>query len=745
MYSETEKPLPTTTTTTSTTTSVPPPVVRRRGRGTFNQPLRADQPTTVTINNNNNNAANDGASVLTTVTTAVLPAASIVSSQQRAPEEHLAAEYGGQKRDIPLNMRENFGVCETEHEADTVRQLLFRGEKRRRYCVIVGELQNPNRPITLKLFGHKGLKPFKLQNKLIRLVNISVGRPRAPRPAMDGTEDEMRHHNDDDSENNSDEEHQEVEKGEKEVRHEEMNNNNNNNNNNESGQLQEEREGSYSKQQEQQEQDETSIPKEERSPQEDHHEDEKSDQHNSATRTGRSSCVHEDVDGYTNLDDVLPLTVEMRDANATNIGQPSSVANSPVLTATRFDTLQKYFFNEFKYLLSLEDVRMQHVSINLNLGAAYCCLAREGSYSTPLKYASFSEFVQRMNEESMQLYFLKDAPACVSRAVDRECGALQSEAVFSLVKICFFSNERQSRSVARALWDAHENRFVLLDMENSGVTFTWTVFSVDETGIESSGANTTNTNNNNNNNNNNTSTTGSTDGNGAFRKKTVAFPFELELHAYRRWKQHTEHPAAPIAEAILDKLSLAEHNLIHYGSTIGYESMDLSHVCEVDAESEDFNVESIIVEHTARVKPRGTDLTVDSTSSLWIENFAAARALKNRLAQGLVDRNSSVYSSNNNNNSSSMGGHSGRDRTRGRGRGPPLPHLSKPQTLTPTSRLTFFRSRGSTVHWKLRPGCSAEENLAPLSEALRFAQQVINTANEIERTSVRGGAAPDAL
>ncbi|RNF26111.1 uncharacterized protein Tco025E_01640 [Trypanosoma conorhini] len=687
------------------------PPTRRRGRGTFNQPLRADQPP---VGSAKTTAANDNASVLTSVTTTVLPA-STPPPVSRVPEEDLAAEYGGQKRDIPLNIRENFGVCETEHEADTVRQLLFRGEKRRRYCVIVGELQNPARPITLKLFGHKGLKPFKLQNKLIRLVNISVGRPRPPRPVIEGegedakegnsdAEEEKQGGSDDDSDTECRDGHEGLQYNPEPVH-------------NVCG---EDPRRDYWEEERQQRGEE----KKEDAPQEDR-----------GAKARETSQSGEDVDAYADEDNVLPLTVELRDSTTTHMGQPSSMANSPVLTATRFDRLQRYFFDEFKHLLSLEDVRMQHVSINLNLGAAYCCLAREGSYSTPLKYATFSEFVQRMNEESMQLYFLKDAPTCVSRAVDRECGALQSEAVFSLVKICFFSNERQSRSVARAMWDAHENRFVLLDMENAGVTFTWTVFSVDETGVAGApappaargmwnlGAVGVD---------GGTAAGAGPDGGGVMRKKTVAFPFELEFHVYRRWKQHTEHPAAPIAEAILDKLSLAEHNLIHYGSTIGYESMDLSHVCEVDAESEDFNVESIIVEHTSRVKPRGTDLTVDSTSSLWIENFAAARALKNRLAQGIISATAASAMT--------------RERPRGRGgRGPATPHVPKPKTLAPASRLTFFRARSSTVHWKLRPSCSTEENLAPLSEALRFAQQVINTANEIERTSVRGGAAPDAI
>ncbi|KAF8301023.1 hypothetical protein TcYC6_0058200 [Trypanosoma cruzi] len=699
--------------------SGPAVIPRRRGRGTFNQPMRADQPL---VNNTKASAVSDGASVLTAVTTTVLPAVSHPPAP-RVPEEDLAAEYGGQKRDIPLNIRENFGVCETEHETDTVRQLLFRGEKRRRYCIIVGELQNPSRPITLKLFGHKGLKPFKLQNKLIRLVNISVGRPRPQRPAV---EDDSTDANCDNNNNNNkaeEEKHdhseelqtegfpgQEDVNGDPETISEEC----------------DEQHGKVDSEQEKQTE-ETKSMEHEQAPQ---RENETVSQENREIKEGDTFQRGEDVDFYADEETVLPLTVELRDSNTSNMGQPSSVSNSPVLTATRFDTLRKYFFDEFKHLLSMEDVRMQHVSINLNLGAAYCCLAREGSYSTPLKYATFSEFVQRMNEESMQLYFLKDAPTCVSRAVDRECGALQSEAVFSLVKICFFSNERQSRSVARAMWDAHENRFVLLDMESSGVTFTWTVFSVDETGVAVAAPKSANEENG------NLGAVGSGTapiGKVVMRKKTVAFPFELEFHAYHRWKQHTEHPAAPIAEAILDKLSLAEHNLIHHGSTIGYESMDLSHVCEVDAESEDFNVESIIVEHTSRVKPRGTDLTVDSTSSLWIENFAAARALKSRIAQGMVPITTVSH-------------HVAREKPRGRGgRGPPTQHVAKQNLVTPASRLTFFRSRSSTVHWKLRPGYSTDENLAPLSEALCFAQQVINTANEIERTSVRGGAAPDAL
>ncbi|KAG8344871.1 hypothetical protein TRVL_04303 [Trypanosoma vivax] len=720
------------------------PAVKRRGRGTFNQPLRAEQPPSTVTSHQGNSGTNNTSNVIAQAAAVLLPT-EVTSS--RAPEEDLAAEYGGRKRDIPMNVRENFGVCENEHEADTVRQLLFRGEKRRRYCLIVGNLQNPKRPITLKLFGHKGLKPFKLQNKLIRLVNISVGRPRPQKlsnviPEQQGsvigdkTVVDRPPSVDDDGdvcEGTAVDRMCEGAVG-GDVAEDPFGT--------EEAYLQVELPPSDD------EEVSVGIDREVRPQMEAPRESPLTEVVSEGAQTHLTS-------DYIADDAMLPLTVEIRDSTATNIGQPSSVANSPVLTATRFDTLHSYFFSEFRHLLQLEDVRTHQVSINLNLGAVYCCLAREGSYSTPLKYATFSEFVQRMNEESMQLYFLKDAPACVSRAVDRECGALQSEASLSLVKIYFFSNERQSRTVARAMWDAHENRFVLLEMENSGVTFTWTVFSVDESGVPtqtsgqgSSGLreddscgkgaeggamgapNTVGTSNVS----GGTSTQHGASTGVPVRKKTVAFPFELELRAYRRWRQHKDHPVAPIAEAILDKLSLAEHNLIQFGSTIGYENMDLSKVCEADFESEDFNVESIIVEHTSRVKPRGTDLTVDSTSSLWIENFAAARAFRERQASGY--ENSSMKTTNRRAVGASR--HPG-----GKSRGHLPQDSNKPST--PASRLTFFRSRGSTIHWKLRPGQSPEENLAPLSEALHFVQQVLNTANEIEGKSARGGEAPTAL
>ncbi|CBZ27903.1 conserved hypothetical protein [Leishmania mexicana MHOM/GT/2001/U1103] len=912
--------------------------------------------------------------------------------------------------------RTHFGVFENNTN-DTARQLLFRGEKRRRYCVIVGDLQNQTRQVTLKLFGHKGAKPFKLQNKLIRLVNLSIGKPRrgtlqwrvahglldeddlegqqpgeGQSTGSDGEEEQQREHGesaadsdavstvDDDDDNGMDRDGEDADaaavatttdgrgddggaKPTAEVQGRDaayatpaaalgaLNGYTPPPHAMDSTQTAAERafqnqthaaagfdveeivpfssssscEGDDSEARQEARQRKSMALAEaagaiERAaaavpiPESDSDGDDEgkgakviaaptplggggprvlasplalpSDAMETRATTGGNrgagdepaAATHadptapapaatsaeaaatavkhhagsldhhpkgaeaegEDVDHYLDNDDeVVPLTVQQAGKGAT-VMYETSLANSPVLTAKRFASLRDYFLREFRFLLSLEDVRAQNVSVKINLGAAYCCLARQGSYSTPLKHATFGEFVERMNTESMQLYFIKDCPACVSRAVDMESGSLHFPASSTTVKINFFSNERQSRSIARAVWDSDVDQFRLLDVENIGVTFNWSVFSLDETFVrrknevpaavaEGSG-------------NGGTGAAGAAvvspsaepapapavgagsasaaateapplpqvpaankvrmgpapvgigvgpdhpfqnasalgakeagtadepsaetvapaaeeakssfktpiddDEDDLARNKTVAYPFEVEFRAYRRWKQQGDNPAAPLAKAILEELSLAEHNYLIHGSTAMYERMDLTNVCEVDYAAEDLNVESIVVEHTSRVKPEGTDLLVDNTTSLFIENFAAARQLKEKVATYGPIKVAAMQNPSNNNFMRSVtaarraagrgGGHGARDALH-------LTPAEMAEVLKPTSKLTFFRSRGSTIHWKLRPNSSLEENIAPMTEALSFLQQVLHTANEIERNSARGGAAPDAL
>ncbi|KAL7701913.1 hypothetical protein N2W54_003174 [Lotmaria passim] len=1020
----------------------PAPVVRR-GRGTFKHQLRTEDLERQSAAAYNR--AEEASTIITAATATVVLPSSTLGTRAMKPvteEEEIAAQFAHLKKgkDIPLNAvpvlpaaaassilapasdatttrermiaaalaaaearnnapRTQFGLFEHNNTNDTARQLLFRNEKRRRYCVIIGDLQNHTRQVTLKLFGHKGEKPFKLQNKLIRLVNLSIGKPRrsaAQDPAAHGEQAGAEGEEKENEEGANDEEDDEdvvvgaaapddaddpaavaaptttaaaastaadeAETGEKDAptnrvaavipihdgadsaaKTEAMR----------QRALQRETHAAAGFDVDDSIQDSSTanvtataillstdedaakvrlaaaaaaaaadavplpesdndaageaeaptnaataatadatntavatgvegmsgsalpppprpalcpeVLKADVDPATAKYADPMSALHSTApspsSHPANASQTHsshlfskgaagevegEDVDHYQDEDEVVPLTVQQA-GTTTSIMYENSVANSPVLTARRFASLHDYFLREFRFLLNLEDVRTQNVSVQINLGAAYCCLARQGSYSTPLKHATFGEFVERMNTESMQLYFIRDCPACVSRAVDMESGSLNFPATSTTVKINFFSNERQSRSIARAVWDSDEDQFRLLDVENIGVTFNWTVFSLDETFVRrkkevqaaeaAAAANSASA---------STSTAPSpssasaskmtsvaaatpalppptyrspaagaaararmgpapvgvdegldtpvhhlyeedeaVEGNGATakgepiastsedpsvmsnaasaaaaapaaamtvqndeddlaRNKTVAYPFEVEFRAFRRWKQQSDNPAAPLAKAILEELSLAEHNYLSHGSSVAYERMDLTNVCEVDFAAEDLNVESIVVEHTSRVKPEGTDLLVDNTTSLFIENFAAARQLKEQVrAYGPVK----VAAMQNPSNNNKMRAICAARRAEGRGGrdGVRLSHEEIAEVLRPTSKLTFFRSRGSTIHWKLRPNCSLEENIAPMTEALSFLQQVLHTANDIERTSARGGAAPNAL
>ncbi|KPI83643.1 hypothetical protein ABL78_7315 [Leptomonas seymouri] len=972
---------------TPATASNPPAPAVRRGRGTFKHQLRTEE-----LERQSAAAygrAEEASTIITAATTTVVLPSSTLGSKMFKPateEEEIAAQYAHLKKgkDIPLNAvplvpaagassilapasdttttrerliaaamaaaaaranapRTQFGLFENNTN-DTARQLLFRNEKRRRYCVIIGDLQNPTRQVTLKLFGHKGEKPFKLQNKLIRLVNLSIGKPRHG-IAQDLAAYEEQEADENEGEEEGEEGVQEtLEEPEEEVEdvmnatasaetHSLENVNADDSKEASTATAAAAADDEVVRQRALQCETHTAAGFDAEEPMHDVHPSilqgeaekmrvaadmvvaaaeavplPKSDSDNSfeeaehrgtATATlidaaaapspllptdvlqsdpdlttkhidpasdqgtaapspsplastsqvrGRhrhskkaTEVEGEDVDHYLDEDEVVPLTVQQAGMSTSELYE-NSVANSPVLTARRFSSLQDYFLREFRFLLGLEDVRAQNVSVKINLGAAYCCLARQGSYSTPLKHATFGEFVERMNTESMQLYFIRDCPACVSRAVDMESGSLNFPASSTTIKIIFFSNERQSRSIARAVWDSDEDQFRLLDVENVGVTFNWSVFSLDETFVrrkrELKGE------------------AAATMGGGSFtgssavqpppanpiyrtaaaaapapppqpiyrspaagaaararmgpapvgigvgldmpthdeeeagaaartsaanregwqaasslsedpsaaspqqpaaavvaeddedelaRNKTVAYPFEVEFRAFRRWKQQGDNPAAPLAKAILEELSLAEHNYLSHGSSVAYERMDLTNVCKVDFAAEDLNVESIVVEHTSRVKPEGTDLLVDNTTSLFIENFAAARQLKAKVRSYGPVKVAAMQNPSNNNKMRAI--YTAR-RAEGHGGGRDGLRLSPEEmkeVLMPTSKLTFFRSRGSTIHWKLRPNCSLEENIAPMAEALSFLQQVLHTANDIERTSARGGAAPNAL
>lgn len=218
-------PAAATNTFTVSGTGTAPPAPVRRGRGNFGRQLRTEdiekqqQQHLLSQRQAQRDAGDAESSVMTSATSAVVLQPTTMRARDgtaltmASPEDEAAAPNAQAKRNIPLDMvysssaaavaaaaaaaaatddprkRELFGVYHDE-VADTTKQIFFRGEKRRRYCMIVGNLQSTRRLVNMKLFGHRGLKPFKLQGKMIRLINLSVSRPRVRRALLnpDGTQ-----------------------------------------------------------------------------------------------------------------------------------------------------------------------------------------------------------------------------------------------------------------------------------------------------------------------------------------------------------------------------------------------------------------------------------------------------------------------------------------------------------------------------------------------------------------------------
>lgn len=172
-------------TVTNTTNKSSGPAVApvRRGRGTFSHSLRTEEherqiqqardrsetasaftsTTVVTVSlpapsiaptsslslTNNNNSITTSNSTVNNTTNSNTTNNSTKKSHTKSTIDSMEAMLVGasDKKDIPLSAapiwREQFGVELGEREeADTVRQVLFRGDKRRRCCIIVGDLQN---------------------------------------------------------------------------------------------------------------------------------------------------------------------------------------------------------------------------------------------------------------------------------------------------------------------------------------------------------------------------------------------------------------------------------------------------------------------------------------------------------------------------------------------------------------------------------------------------------------------------
>jgi hypothetical protein len=346
----------------------------------------------------------------------------------------------------------------------------------------------------------------------------------------------------------------------------------------------------------------------------------------------------------------------------------------PVLTAPRLDAVTPFLVNELAGVCRLEDVGKHRVDVKVEFGAVYIAPANS---RRRIECLSFRDFVGGVIDGSTEYFFIGDAPPQISRAVDSLCGRRCPSLSYTHVKLIFFSQEKQSRTIARAKWDPSSNAFRLTDFESVGLSFAWTVFAADAEKAE---------------------------------YKTTAFPFEVSLRAFNRFQHFSEHAALPIANDVIQLLTGLEHEVLSHGSKDDYISADLSPICDLNAASNDFRVESIWVEHYHQRRVSGGPLIVEAVDVLSIDGFDGKSFAGSRLGTVSGD---------------------GSDRREGNA----------------PAKLSYFRAHRVQIHWKMRPLAISgiEEGLAPLADALDYVRTVLSAANTVERTSARGGAAPEAL
>ena len=263
---------------------------------------------------------------------------------------------------------------------------------------------------------------------------------------------------------------------------------------------------------------------------------------------GHSSHWHSGANGRHYEDHVDPLLV------------------SPVLTCSRFAALKKFFLNTFYDLWCLEDNKSQKVSIKLEFGKAfYTRSSRASSFSSgDLKRQTrvpFTDFVSNLNKETSQMYFINDAPLTVARGLDA-IGDARERANYTLVKIFFFSKERQSHIVVRAIWDQQFDCFELTDVEHIGITFSWLVLNMGDVPEEEQSR---------------TSAVGG--GEGVFLRH--ALPVEVQFRAFQRKKTIVGHPLEKKAKFILRKLTAAEHDRLRHGYG-SYDSVDFHAIARTE-------------------------------------------------------------------------------------------------------------------------------------------------------------------
>lgn len=706
-----------------------PPTVVRRGRGNFTSTLKSDEdpkPQPSSVGSKSVVPVPDGGFATRVLTE---------SQQENAPRNTAANEgdviptvayevYSAHPHPNPnknkmgrpsANFKNDENARPGTAASDTVREQLFRKERRRRSIVIVGNTYALNKFSAVRLSNYSEKKPARLENQFLKGVHVSVPLRRLRIKAKETKDD-----------NNGVAE-------EEEDPHQEA------------GEDNEDIDDRDAQQRIWECQEEEDLKK------------------------ARRQANEELLRMAEAFDDgkLHPLTVDRNEGGSGVIDHYSSRNNdtnpllvSPVLTCSRFSSLANFFVETFHDLWSLEDTKSQKVSIKLEFGKAfYTRSSRASSFSADSDFqrqrkVPFTNFIEGLNKETSQLYFINDAPLTVARGLDAVVDT-RNKATYTLVKIFFFSKERQSHIVVRAIWDQQFDCFELTDIEHIGITFSWLILNLEDLPLEDQqrdkGA-----------------ATKAPDDEVFLRH---ALPVEVQFRAFQRKKTLVGHPLEKKAKFILRKLTAAEHDRLHHGHG-SYDSVDFHAIARgkdgknegesgensgvqsptssssptstgsplnpltapprsgdvprlarkntsseknnskshdkkplqtdvVAINDDEYEVASINIEHIETRKTK-SGIMLDSASGLLIEHF------EDHLMFGI---NKSHTSS-----SPSGGGESGESNEKRLNAG-----------------LTFLQYRSCNIHWKMDPAKSALENLNPsLADALEVCEKVLNRANTFE-------------
>lgn len=676
----------------------PPPAFVRKGRGTFHCRLRMEKgvndvttPSTslASHNNSNNHRSEQGSSDHGTnlahgsdqekKSTAISNNAQIVvegESDRKRKTDSSSAE----------DVRKDFG--EVREIIDSLSYLLFSGLKKKRTCMLIGNISFLQSYLSVKELPFRGRKPLQFSRKPLCALQMVFKRPLVASKEQNSMEREE--NNSQDGENN----HEDVKK----VASKKCGSQPSAEENSTVGTLSGDTEMKNAK--------ESNAPVRVTLTPRSQHEnpaqlmsclpssspDEKVEHQWSSMQLTMGheaieadsvfhlcSLITDSVVGQKEVDSELHPAVgtnqtsryDEKNHTPHDAREMGSVA-SAILTTKRIDALQAYLQNEVDQFLMLDDVRYRAASIRLYLGKAYGCNSQRsqihsnGFTDQDCRDLSLSKFVQEVGEESTGLYFIRDNPERVTEAVKEVCGGFFDHLALCFVKIALLSDEGQ-RTHTRARWDGSENRFRVFDSETQGISLHWTIFPMEDEVEEFLSC---------------TPSAPLDDAPRGASDTYIAYPFEVEMRSFRRWKENSQHASRPLVEQVLRHLSTAERGVVLEGRANAYNDLPLHHICTLDNDFQGgFHIEKITIERVYRKRIPQSEIIVDTASTLLLENFGEVRR---------------------------KGGFHKRAR----------------------EKLFFRHSTSTCVHWKLDPRRTSLENAAPINNAVGVVRKIFAKAND---------------